>query len=159
MKLQLFKYKFILILIILNSCQNNIKEIFVDDKIEKLFVEYLKEVEASDYRDGDKIFIKVYSKKSNEDWCMSFINSEFYSSEDNYRKFNYKGFKVYVNQNVPQSIISLDDYKEKVKFKFEGIPSKKEFLKTYICFERDSTIVQRVNFEKKEYLNTWKKLE
>lgn len=159
MKFKFIKFSCTFILIILNSCQNNIDEIFVDDRIEKVFVEFVEEAKTSDYRDGDKIFIDVYSKKSNEDWCMSFINTEFYNSEDNYGKFKYQGFQVYVNENVPHSIIMLDEYNKEAKFKFEGMPHPKEFLETYICFQPDSTIVQRINFENKEYLNVWKKLE
>lgn len=159
MKVPLLQYISVFILIILNSCQDNLDEIFVDDKIEKLFVEFVKEAKTSAYRDGDNIFISVYSKKTNEDWCMSFDNAEFYESEDNYGKFKFEGFQVYVNENVPKSIISLNNYNEKAKFELEGMPHPKEFLQTYICFESDSVIVQRVNFENKEFLNVWKKLE
>lgn len=147
---------FLCILII--SCHNDLDQIFVNENVKNLFFEYVEEAEVSSYRDGDKIFISVYSKISNEDWCMSFDNSQYYPSEDKYGKFNYKGFKVFVNESVPKSIIKLD------KYNFSGnypppenfVPHPKEFLEMYICFQHDSLNVMRINYRNENYLNVWK---
>jgi len=147
--------------ILIISCEKDLDQIFVHENVRNLFIEYVEEAEVSPYQDGDKIFISVYSKISNKDWCMSFNNPQYYTSEDKYSKFNYKGFKVFVNENVPKSIIKLD------KYNFSGnypppenfVPHPKEFLEAYICFQHDSLNVKRINYRNENYLNVWKTID
>lgn len=143
------------------SCDKDIDTVFVDKRIEKLFVEFVDEAKNSHYKDGNKIFVSTYGEISNEQFCLSFENAKYYSSEEKYSKFNYKGFKVYVNENVPKSIIQLDKFDENAKFSLpEGVISPiSEFLELWMCVNQDSLKVKYINFENKEWSESWEVIE
>lgn len=154
-------YQLIFAFLLFYSCQENLNEIFVDKRVQNIFEEFIEEAKTSSYKDGDKIFISVYSKLAENDWCMSFDNIKYYASDDNFAKFKYKGFSVYVNENVPKSIIKFEKFNQSGNFSppQNFLPHPQEFLETYICFQSDSLNVKRVNFEKKEYFNIWKTIK
>lgn len=154
-------FKYCLIFIFLMSCDKDIDKVFVDKRIEKLFVEFVDEAKNSPYKGGNKIFVSVYGEISDEQFCLSFENAKYYNSDEKYSKFNHQGFKVYVNENVPKSIVQLNKFDENAKFNLpEGvIPSIREFLELWICVNQDSLKVKYINFENKEWSESWEMME
>ncbi|MET3733088.1 hypothetical protein [Moheibacter stercoris] len=148
---------YLLFLVNVVSCQKDINDVFKDERVKHIFIEFTEELKESAYRDGNKIFIEVYSIKSENDWCLSFDNVDYYRSDDNYAKFSYKGFKVYVNENVPRTIANFNKYENSANFPppTDFIYPIQEFLEANLCFNQDSISVNRVNYKNPDYLNKW----
>lgn len=152
-------FSIILICCFLGCNQNvNLNQIFHNKKYQILFEEFCNEVIQSDYKNGNKIIVFLNEKKSVDEYCVSIRNSVNYDSNDKFGKFKYKGFDIYVNQNVPKSIIELEKYNLNIKLLSddkEKIISIQEFVEMYICVQKDTMKVMKINFENNKYLNEW----
>lgn len=152
-------FSIILICCFLGCNQNvNLNQIFHNKKYQILFEEFCNEVTQSDYKNGNKIIVFLNEKKSEEEYCISICNVENYDSNDKFGKFKYKDFDIYVNQNVPKSIIELEKYNLNVKLLSddkEKIISIQEFVEMYICVQKDTMKVMKINFQNNKYLNEW----
>ncbi|MFA7688214.1 MAG: hypothetical protein WCY25_10160 [Moheibacter sp.] len=150
---------FYLLLLSFFGCNQNqdLNQIFRNEKYKILFKEFCKEAVQSDYRDGNDIIVSSNGEASNE-FCVIFSNIQNYKSNDSFGKFKYNGFDVYVNRNVPKSVIELHDYNKKIKkaseMKNEILPTE-EFLQMYICYVQDTLKVKKVNFENNKFINEW----
>lgn len=153
------KYFFYLLAFyLLNSCNQNIDEVFTNENLKSLFIEFCDEVSKSPYRDGNQIIISMDMLNANKDYCIFFDNTKSYLSEDKFGYFRYNDFHIYVNENVPKNLIKLDNYTKNLKSTNEKAQLK-EFVEMYICTEQDTIRVKRINFENDEYLNNWQILK
>lgn len=153
------KIFYIILICFFFSCnqKRDLNNIFNNEKCMILFEEFCNEALISDYKNGNNIIISLYGESSEKEYCLSIRNIEDYKSNDKYGRFRYKGFNIYINKNVPNSIIELSNYNKTIK-EFENknkIPTKREFLEMYICIQKDTMKVMKVNFEDNKYLNEW----
>jgi len=148
---------YLLIFGFINSCNHNIDEIFINENLKSLFEEFCGEVSNNSYRDGNHIIISYYNVK-NEGYCISFHNSDSYNSDDHFAHFKYKGFHIYVSENVPKNLIKLDNYSENLQSSTEKAKIK-EYIEMYMCVEQDTTRIMKVNFKNNKYLNEWQIIE
>lgn len=155
MKTKLF---YLLIFTFLYGCSENIEEIFVNEKIKSLFIEFCEEVSNNPYRDGRQIIISSDKLGTNGDYCISLDNTENYVSDDKFAHFRYKGFHVFVSENVPNYLIKIDNYSKKIKSSGGGAYPQ-EFVEMHICVEQDTVRVMRVNFKKNKSINEWQVID
>lgn len=149
---------YLLIFGFLHSCSQNIEEVFINENLKSLFKEFCDEVSESPYKDGNQIIITSDTLTSNKDYCIIFDNTNDYISDDKFGYFRYKGFHIYVGENVPKNLIKLDNYSKSLKSSTEKAKIK-EYIEMYMCVEQDSTRVMRVNFQNDKYLNQWQIIE
>jgi len=153
-----FKY-IITCFFLIYSCKQDLDEVFVNKKVKSLFIEFCDEAANNNaYGEGNNIIISVYDYKSDEAYCISFKNRDNYNSNDIFGSFKYKRFNIYVNQNVPKSMIKLHKYDDTIKSFIKnknGFSPFKEYLDMWICVQNDTISVKRINFENDKYKNIW----
>ncbi len=147
-------FKYLIFLLTLISCNKNLDDVFKNEKAKSLFILFCNEVKESDLKQSENIFIYADNPCPNYNCNITFINCPSLSDDETYGKFNYNGLTIYVANNIPRNILSLNDYSKKLPQNKNGVKGPSEFIEMWLSIKKDSFKYRKINFRENDQ-NRW----